>query len=96
MNVYPKLFVIYTSGRVCYLPSEFHSYHRLRLASTSCQSISCWGVLWPVLHGTWRISSAIQEIVVQLERVQSLRFVTAKKGATAAYTLDEFFDEQAR
>ncbi|CAM9191667.1 unnamed protein product [Ectocarpus sp. 4 AP-2014] len=41
-------------------------------------------------------SSAIQEIVVQLERVQSLCFVTAKKGATAAYTLDEFFHEQAR
>ncbi|CAB1111071.1 unnamed protein product [Ectocarpus sp. CCAP 1310/34] len=41
-------------------------------------------------------SSAIQEIVVQLERVQSLCFVTAKKGATAEYTLDEFFDEQAR
>lgn len=41
-------------------------------------------------------SSAVQEIVVQLQRVQSLRFLTALKGATATYMLDEFFEEQTR
>lgn len=40
--------------------------------------------------------SAVQEIVVQLHRMQPLRLMTAKKGATATYTLDEFFGEQTR
>lgn len=41
-------------------------------------------------------SSAVQEVVVQLERIQSLRFLTAMKGATATYMLDDFFEEQTR
>lgn len=39
---------------------------------------------------------AVTEVVVQLQRLEELRFVTANKGLTAAYTLDEFFNEQAR
>lgn len=45
----------------------------------------------PPLH-----SSAVAEVVLQLHRLEELRFVTANKGLTAAYTLDDFFDEQAR
>ena len=41
-------------------------------------------------------SSAVQEVVVQLQRMQSLRFLTASKGAHATYMLDDFFEEQTR
>lgn len=40
--------------------------------------------------------SAVQEVVEQLQRVQSLRFLTAMKGANATYMLDDFFEEQTR
>eukprot|EP00752_Nemacystus_decipiens_P006721 g6044.t1 len=41
-------------------------------------------------------SSAVQEVVVQLGRLQSLRLLTATKGVTATYSLDDFFGEQTR
>lgn len=41
-------------------------------------------------------SSAVQEVVAQLGRLQSLRFLTATKGRTMTYALDDFFEEQTR
>eukprot|EP00903_Cladosiphon_okamuranus_P016193 g14943.t2 len=41
-------------------------------------------------------SSAVHEVVLQLERIQSIRFLTAVKGATVTYMLDDFFEEQTR
>ncbi|CAM9710944.1 unnamed protein product [Scytosiphon promiscuus] len=38
----------------------------------------------------------VEKVVVQLERIQSLQLVTAVKGSTASYGLNEFFDEQSR
>lgn len=50
--------------------------------------------LWPSPRRADRLG--VQEVVVQLERIQSLQLVTAIKGASASYGLTEFFDEQSR